>query len=493
MTINSPYPPTKLSPWDNQIKAWNLQAGHSGFYYAMDMGTGKSKSAIDYCNGHDARKVLILCPKKVTTVWPLQFDIHSYHPFEIVHFIKDKPVKKKAAEIRWQMDMAAAANRRIAVVLNYDAFWRSPLGPTYNQNNRIIQVGELLRHEWDVLICDEAHRLMSPGGRAAWGATRLSKKARLVLMLSGTPMPSNPLNIYAQFRVMNPTVYGTSFVKFKNRYALMGGFQNKQVLKYINQEELSAKFASHSYQCKKEEVLNLPPVLHEYRRCDLLDSTLKVYHTLAEEFEAEVINKRLGGGEISVSNALVKLLRLSQMTGGFIRLDDGREIIKDHNKLEVAQEILEDLAPDEPVVIFARFTNEVKRLREMAEKKCKRSTGEISSAANDLAAWQAGELNTLVVQIQSGGEGVDFTRACYCIYFSLGYVSPGVYRQSLARLDRPGQTRPVTYYHVIAKNTIDEAIYASHRKKIDTVEYVLSMVSQNSQKRLNAPFSSSAA
>jgi SNF2 family DNA or RNA helicase len=78
----------------------------------------------------------------------------------------------------------------------------------------------------------------------------------------------------------------------------------------------------------------------------------------------------------------------------------------------------------------------------------------------------------LAVQIESGGVGVDLTRARYAIYYSLGF-SLGSYEQSLARIHRPGQTRPVEYIHLLAKNTVDEKVMAALAAKADVVTAVL--------------------
>ena len=73
----------------------------------------------------------------------------------------------------------------------------------------------------------------------------------------------------------------------------------------------------------------------------------------------------------------------------------------------------------------------------------------------------------LAVQIQAGSEGVDFTAARYCVYYGLDF-SLGRYEQSLARVHRPGQERPVIYTHIIARNTIDGKLYhaLSHKRKV---------------------------
>jgi SNF2 family DNA or RNA helicase len=90
----------------------------------------------------------------------------------------------------------------------------------------------------------------------------------------------------------------------------------------------------------------------------------------------------------------------------------------------------------------------------------------------ELERWQAGDATILGVQIQSGGLGIDCTRAAYAFYYSLGF-SLGDYEQSLARLRRPGQTRCVRYYHLVAKHTVDEQVYAALRDRRVVVDAVM--------------------
>jgi SNF2 family DNA or RNA helicase len=85
----------------------------------------------------------------------------------------------------------------------------------------------------------------------------------------------------------------------------------------------------------------------------------------------------------------------------------------------------------------------------------------------------------LVVQVQAGGCGIDATRAAYAAYYSQTH-SLGDYEQSLARLRRPGQHRPVRYYHFVASGTIDEVVYESLQKKRDVVESILTSLTRRS-------------
>lgn len=146
-------------------------------------------------------------------------------------------------------------------------------------------------------------------------------------------------------------------------------------------------------------------------------------------------------------------------------------------------QLLEDIPPTEPVVIFARFKKDLYSIRKVCERM-EKSYSELSGREDTLADWQAGKTQIIGVQISSGAESIDLTRARYCIYYSMTH-SLATYDQSLKRCHRPGQTRPVTYMRIIAtsktvKSTIDEQIvYCLDRKK-DVVEYLMQKDRKNS-------------
>ena len=459
------YPVTKTAPWGHQEEAWNLAKDHEGFLMAHDMGAGKSKVAVDFCTGIGAKLVLILCPKSVIPVWPQQFDLHAGVAYTVLA-LNNGSVAAKANQARWALDLSRARGERLVIVVNYESAWRPPLGPSYNQKNRLINRGLLLSQKWDAVILDESHRIKSPGGKASWFCSRLRDQAVRRLCLTGTPMPHSPLDIYAQYRFLDPTIFGKSFQRFKMRYAVMGGFNNKQVVGFRNLEELHEKFFSRAHRVTKDEVLDLPPIMHEQRACTLSPKARRVYDDLNYEFVAQVET-----GEITVANALVKLLRLQQITGGYLPLDDGDGTVIDDSKLSLLADLFEDLPQAEPVVVFTRFRSEIQRIKVLAEN-LSRPAAELSGSRNELKEWQAGKFNVLVVQIRAGGLGVEFTRAQYVIYYSLGF-SLGDYEQSLARAHRPGQKRKVTVYHLIARNTVDEQVYVALRAKKQVVEAIL--------------------
>jgi SNF2 family DNA or RNA helicase len=185
----------------------------------------------------------------------------------------------------------------------------------------------------------------------------------------------------------------------------------------------------------------------------------------------------IGLGHVTAANGLVKLLRLQQVNGGWLtpQGDEERSIPTQIGKSRqrCLTEILEDLGPKEPVVVFCRFWTDLDVVNLASQEICERPAMELSGRKNQLDEWQKSDAPPiLAVQIQAGGLGVDLTRACYAVYYSIGF-SLGDYEQAKARTHRPGQTRPVTHVHVVAEDTVDEKIYAALTAKRDVVKFVL--------------------
>jgi SNF2 family DNA or RNA helicase len=448
-------PITKTKPWRHQRRAYHFAEHMRASLLYCGMGTGKSKVVVDVVQNSDMTNILIVCPKSVVPVWKTQFRIHYAERGKsaTVYLIEKGTSKVKATQIRNIINRNALPEKQRIVVINYDSYWRPGIKEA------------LLAVKWDLIVLDEGHRIKAPGGRASRFAQRVGVKARKRMALTGTPLPHSPLDAYGLFRFLDSTIYGTSFNRFKNRYAVMGGFGNYQVLGFQNQDEFSELFNSITFKATRD-VLELPEVLHDYRTLEMNGDARKTYDQIENTFYAQI-----DSGEITVSNALVKLLRLQQITGGFVKDDNGIEQELHTIKQKALAEYLGDLPQDEPVVVFCRFKADLRSVHKAADRT-ERTSSELSGSRRELEDWQEGKTDVLACQIGSGAEGIDLTRAHYCVYFSLGF-SLGQYEQSLARIHRPGQDRPVYYMHLLVEKSIDQHVYKLLRQRKNVVEGIV--------------------
>jgi len=452
----------KTKPWRHQIEAFLfvlqcLLHGAGAALLALEMGLGKTLVALMVMAALAVRRVLIACPLRVVPVWEQQIERHLDLPLIVVSLddsVSSVASKRKLAEEK--LKLAEVTGRPLVIIINYDSVWRSPFADW------------AAAQQWDLIIADESHRLKAPGGKASLAFKRLRSHARCRLALTGTPLPHSPLDAYAQFRFLNHAIFGPSFAAFRQKYAVMGGFQRKQVTGFQHLDELEALMRTITFRLSKD-VLDLPPETHVTYECELSPEALRVYRDLEEDFIAEVRD-----GRVTAANAMVKLLRLQQVAGGWVKTDDGQYRRVDSAKQNLLADTFEDIGAGEPVVVFCRFHADLNAVHEAAKTAGFQSL-ELSGRRDELKRWQSGDAQVLAVQISAGGVGVDLTRARYSIYYSLSF-SLGEYDQALSRVHRPGQTRPVEHIHLVARNTVDRKITRALEKRAEVVEAVLAEI-----------------
>lgn len=456
----------RTSPWRHQRLAFAFVlrafAVHGAAMLAMRMGTGKSLVALMVLAASDSRFVLFICPRRVINTWVGQLASHYTHRC-IVTALDDS--LGTVADRRTHADEKAKLAETLGVpfiaIINYEAVFRPAFA--HWALNRI----------WDLVVVDESHRAKAPGGKASLFLKALRSRAKRRLMMTGTPMPHSPMDIYAQMRFLDPSIYGSSFVRFRAQYAVMGGFQDKQIVNFRNLDELKAKMHPICFRVL-ENVLTLPEAVEVDYECELGEIALKVYNDLEEHLITEI-----DSGVVTAANAMVRLLRLQQVTGGALKADGSENYDRiDTAKIDLLTDIFEDLGPDEPWVVFCRFHADLDAVHQAAAAAAVKFDRmdylslELSGRRDELLRWQRGEGTGLAVQTSAGGLGVDLTRAAYSIFYSLSF-SLGDYDQALSRTVRPGQTRSVTHIHLLVKHSIDGRIRRALAKRARVVESVL--------------------
>lgn len=451
-----------MERWQNQQEAYEFALKHTQCMLNMEMGTGKTRVAIDVAFARpETYRILVVCPKAVIPVWREQLEKFASDKEWSCWDEQKGNVKSKHDNLKEWLKIPAMKQ---FVILNYDAVWRKPMGDL------------ILNSRFSMVILDESHRAKAANSKTSRFLATLGKRVKYKLCLSGTPMANSPLDVYGQYRFLDPSIFGSNYYMFLQEYAIMGGPERRFVVGYKNQRKLNQKFQSIAYTCKMSDIaerIKLPYALpHITRPVYLSAKDMKTVKLLSNEFIAEC-----GTGNVVVSNVLGKIIRLQQIADGFCLVQDNPLDIPRIEELNTEKEdalvdILTDLALDAPLVVFCNFRHDLNAIERSAARS-KREYFELSGSKNQLDEWKKADGGVLGVQIQAGAEGVDMTKANHAVYFSLPH-SLALYNQSMARLYRPGQTRPVSFIHLIAKSTIDESMYKVLEKKEDVIESIKS-------------------
>lgn len=448
----------KVELFPHQVDAANIACSLKECALLMEQGTGKTLTAIAAMGYRHKQgqinSVLIVAPLSVIPSW--KKELSKFAKFKC-HFVD---LTKKKEEERWDLlqKLNGVPGLRVAFI-NYESTWRFYSG----------------LYAWapDMIVCDESQKIKRFSAKQSKAMHLLGDIARFKLILTGTPVTQSPLDLWSQYRFLKPEIFGNKFFPFKFHYAVMGGWMGKQVVAYQNLEELAKKAHTIAYRVTKEECLDLPPMVDQDLYLELGSTARPRYRELKKEFSTMLES----GNTVTVPLVLTQLLRLQQITGGFVKNDQGEIEQVDSAKLDELKEILTDLPHEKKVVVFCRFIPEVRAIKDMTVRMgigTLTLTGKTPDRGATIEAFQTQpNFRVLVVQIQTGGLGITLTAADTVVFYSttFGYAD---YEQARARIHRIGQkSSSVTYIHLLVKDTVDEDIVAALREKRDVAEYIV--------------------
>ena len=446
--------------WQHQDEAIAWAGGRRDSILHMGMGTGKSRVAIELIRQEilsgRGRRVLIGCPKAVIPAWVKQFTL--WMPQQRLLVLDKGTSATKGSQI-----LAATADTSpLVVIANYESWWR-------------IKAAEKVA--WDCFVFDECHRLKSPSGAQSKWAARQTKRCPTAkrIALSGTLLAQTILDAFGIYRAVESPecqTFGPISAIFKATYAITNPNLPGMVIGYRNQKQFGEKIAATTFHRRSEDVLDLPPILHTEVPVELTAKEGHVYKQLEKDFCAEVE----AGKFVTPVNAMVSLLRMLQSCQGYVRIDDedkARRIDEHPSKQAAFAEMIEDI--DEPLVTFARFRSDIDCVLEACAKHG-RTVSELSGKIDRLAEWQSGKTQVLVAQIQSGGIGIDLTRASLGCFFSMSH-SLSEWLQAIARLHRPGQTKNTRFFSLVStlqgKKTADGRVYEALSQRKEVIDVIL--------------------
>jgi hypothetical protein len=462
----------RTKPFKHQSRATIAavrQRNHAVFFEPR---LGKSKVALDYSGvlalKGELRRVLVLAPRIALDVWASELHKHFPYNYNAETFTHE-----------W------ADPSRGGATVNFFLAGREETMRAQRIRGKLQRPKQQILQQWrpDAIIIDESHEYKRPGGRGAQDCWRLVDRLRrerrkqpdnlpgdgrpYVLLLTGTPSAKGWRDLFAQFRIMDPTILGTNAGSFDEDYCVYGvGPRKYTVIRYRNLRRLRRLVAEHSSSCTAEQAGLAGVISFNVLRFDLPPRIREAYDDLAENFVTEV-----GGELVTAANVGVKRLRLLQITGGY--LTSGRRL--HGSKIDTAQAWLSVLAAQgEHAVVYARFTAEVDAAAEAAAKSgfaVRVIDGRTSRAdrAEALRWFRVGRTaapRALVFQYQAGSRSIELTTAAEVVFLSLpdGWVD---FFQCLNRVRGPNQKKPVRITAICGRGTIDVSVLHALKNKED--------------------------
>jgi len=473
---------------------------HQSLALFMEQGTGKTATAISlmceearqaFENTGESSIVLIVCPRQVRENWRREFERFATVPFEcrILRGSQGARISVLAKGIE--------ARRRVrlsVLIVSVDTQWRD--------------VEVLSSVPWARIVVDESHLAKAPRSERWKGLRELRDSAKHRLVMTGTPCAGSIMDLWTQLEFLGEGRSGfQSFAAFKSFYGKFvrekrGQDEYDRLVGYENLPMIHERLSRLAFVLSvKEAGLELPPAIPSLWEVELPKKHYEIYQSLSRRLVAE-IDQGVAKGTITTDHILTKLLRLAQITSGFIKLDDQydaetqevhggsvRQIDDENPKVKECLEMMKDLGPNDKAIFWAVFVEDI-RVLNIAMREAGYNPVTYYGATSEIEREEAlRQFNTnpdcrvFIGNPASAGTGLNLlghdpaepekyvTDTTLVCFFSRNWSFIQA-DQAAARALRRGTRRPVTMRQLFVPGTIDEVMVEAVDRKASTASLV---------------------
>lgn len=452
----------KLRPYQQEGVNWIhfLKEYKFGGILADDMGLGKTIQALTIlAHTHEDKLItkpsLIVAPTSVVYNW--QEEIFRFTPGLKTHLYIGK-------------ERTFPKDKNINIIItSYALLWRDR---------------ELFtRHNFHYVILDEAHYIKNHKSQTAKAAHQISAGHRL--SLTGTPLENNLTELWSQFAFVNPELFGT-LEHFKQTFVTpIERYQSQEVKQHL--QRLIKPFLLR--RLKRDVLKELPAKIEQTIWCEMDEKQRAIYNVMKQYYQAKVLKiveqKGIKKSQIEILEALLRLrqicchpdlLKLSERKS-YPFLPEKLRDIHVSSKLESVIELLQTaIAEGHKVLLFSQFVTMLNILQNELNKLNISSlmlTGKTKNRQELIKTFQTDMSSSVfLLSLKAGGTGLNLTVADYVIHYD-PWWNPAVEIQATDRAHRIGQTKSVSVYKILVKDSIEEKIQALQEKKKGLIEDII--------------------
>lgn len=464
-----------ITLYEHQGTAKSIADDRPRFGFFWKPGTGKTIAILAICKARPKRTLVVATKAIIETAW-IDDGIAMGVPV-----VSAMAPKTKRRRILMDPDNEV-------VGINYDQF--------RIEHKFIAECG------FERIVFDESSKLKNRESKtfdAAKAVSWLTPEMECYL-LTGTPAPNSPVEVWTQLYLIDKKAAGGTFWRFANHFFVpdydfvpkRGGGMKKVIRGWEFKSEGSKKafeehLAKYSWALRKEECIDLPGSIDAIIYVDLGKNERTAYEGVREDTILSFLkDPKAGVTRENLTLEMVKAqgasMKLRQIAGGTVRTQTGAQVVGT-SKLDALSAWLDEVGPDTPVLIWAEFTAEIDAISKLLSRRAEkhdiidgRTKGGVAPIIH---RFQSGKTTRIIAHPQSAGHGTDgLQRVCqYAAFFSLSFSSE-YHEQARDRLDRNGQKSSVTFAYFLAHDTIDEAMFGVVREKMTTQDAFLKELSR---------------
>jgi len=324
---------------------------------------------------------------------------------------------------------------------------------------------------FDVLVIDESSRMRNTDSKRYKALKKVLGRFKRRYILTGTPQPKSLLNLFGQvFIVDRGATFGPYITAFRNQY-----FYKRPDDDYAfhplpgASEKIHHALKQRIFHLSDKDYLSLPPLYEHDIMVELDKETRKKYREMERDFLLKVED-----GLVLAANAAVASGKCRQICNGAVYLNNTSEyeVVHDY-KLQAYVDLIEELN-GEPAIVVYQYEHDYLRMNKVVPGT--KFTGAKNPEAIK-ADWDAGKIPVLYIHPASAGFGLNMqVGGNNMIWFGLTFDYE-LYAQTIKRLHRQGQTKPVHVYRLMVKSTVEDRVIAKVlREREDMQEALFSVL-----------------
>lgn len=328
----------------------------------------------------------------------------------------------------------------------------------------------LVNHTFRYIILDESHVIRNQKTQTTKAINALKSVNKLIL--SGTPIQNNIVDLYTQFEFINKGFFGS-----QKEFSADYGSKITKETDLIRLKKRVTPFILR--RTKKEVAKDLPEKSETILWCEMTLEQKKIYESYRQEYRETILNnmdnETFNRSKLQILQGITCLRQIC-VHPNLISSETQR-----YKKTAKITALFEEIIPNigsSKILIFSQFTTMLQLVKEeLDDRKMKYSYLDGKTPAkerkNIVDDFQNNDTSQLfLLSLKAGGVGLNLTVAEYVVILD-PWWNPSAEAQAIDRCYRIGQTKAVFAYKFICKDTIEEKILRLQQHKIETSDSIL--------------------
>jgi SNF2 family DNA or RNA helicase len=450
-----------------QEKALTSSHNHPGFAYYMEMGLGKTLTALTefqmLVEAKQVTRMVVVCPNSFKAGWEDEITKHGleFHPH----------VYESGADWSNLNFFKQDFTKPPVLIVNYEAI---------RKEDTFEYIRKFVSGRAAMIVLDESVQIKTYNSQQTKAALALAQYFVYKRILSGKPVTQGPHDLWAQMKFIG--AINEKYFPFKTTFCKMGGFKAKKVVGTQNEELLAAKIEKFIFRASKKDWTDLPPKMYTSREYQLTPKLKSMYQSMEDDFVLWLNDTEV----VTVEAFITKYIKLAQIQSGFIIKEDGKveELVppEENPRFVLLREILEEVPGKVVVPYVHRYTSHL-LLRSLEDYQPALIKGGMTP---EEITTQKGSFNddpecrVILVQIRAGKYGhtllggQDADDKCSAMVFAENSYSLDDRSQIEDRIHRHGQTAESCLYIDLWGTRLDHRITQALQAKESIAQAVFS-------------------